>query len=178
MEDERLDSDASEILEQHFNEFHEYHEYHEYHDYSEDDAATKMHHLMHSDTIIVVISLVVMILLGLVFRSLCMKLASINQRKERVRGGLKQIAEHMNYVTRSMSNDLELPDSPRAVIRTYSNRKGMDDTSPRRGEEHSNSLRVHAINNNLRKEEKEELEMQMFAAQSSVSVHIPSRVER
>ena len=80
-----------------------------------------------------------------------------------------------------MSNDLELPDSPRAVIRTYSNRKGMDDTtssSSRRGGEHSNSLRVHAINNNLRKEEKEELEMQMFAAQSSVSIHIPSRMER
>ena len=34
------------------------------------------------------------------FRSLCMKLTSINKRKERVRGGLKQIAESMNYVTR------------------------------------------------------------------------------
>ena len=55
---------------------------------------------MHSDTIIVVFSLVVMIMVGLVFRSLCMKLTSINQRKERVRGGLKQIAESMNYVTR------------------------------------------------------------------------------
>ena len=71
-----------------------------YHDFSEDDAATKMHHLMHSDTLIVVVSLVVMIILGLVFRSLCMKLTSVNQRKERMRGGLKQIAEHMNYVTR------------------------------------------------------------------------------
>ena len=75
-------------------------DYHEPHDLSEDDAATKMHHLMHSDTIIVVFSLVFMIVLGLVFRSLCMKLASVNQRKERMRGGLKQIAEHMNYVTR------------------------------------------------------------------------------
>ena len=49
------------------------------------------------------------------------------------------------YFCRSMSNDLELPDSPRAVIRTYSNRKGMDDKSPstpKRGEQHSNSLRV------------------------------------
>ena len=80
-----------------------------------------------------------------------------------------------------MSNDLELPDSPRAVIRTYSNRKGMDDKSPstpKRGEQHNNSLRVHAINNNIRKEEKEELEMQMFSAQSSVSIHIPSQVQR
>ena len=97
MEVESINSDASEILEQPFNE---YNEYHEYHDYSEDDAATKMHHLMHSDTIIVVISLVVMIVLALLFRSLCMKLASINERKERVRGGLKQMAESMNYVTR------------------------------------------------------------------------------
>ena len=72
----------------------------EYHNYSEDNAATKMHHLMHSDTIIVVISLVVMIILGLVFRSIFMKLSSINERKERVRGGLKQMAESMNYVTR------------------------------------------------------------------------------
>ena len=89
-------SDASEDS----DDYLEYHEHHEYHDYSEDDAATKMHHLMHSDTIIVVFSLVVMIMVGLVFRSLCMKLTSINQRKERVRGGLKQIAESMNYVTR------------------------------------------------------------------------------
>ena len=94
MEVESINSDASEILEQPFNE------YHEYHDYSEDDAATKMHHLMHSDTIIVVISLVVMIILGLVFRSIFMKLSSINERKERVRGGLKQMAESMSYVTR------------------------------------------------------------------------------
>merc|ERR1719400_1853217 len=109
----------------------EYH--HEYHDYSEDDAATKMHYLMHSDTIIVVFSLVVMIMVGLVFRSLCMKLTSINQRKERMRGGLKHIAESMNYVTRSMSADLYIPDSPRSVIRTYSNynRRGTDEqTAP------------------------------------------------
>ena len=76
------------------------HQFGDYHDYSADDAATKMHHLMHSDTIIVVVSLIVMIVVGLVFRSLCMKLTSINQRKKRLRGGLKQIAEHMNYVTR------------------------------------------------------------------------------
>ena len=76
------------------------HQFGDYHDYSTDDAATKMHHLMHSDTIIVVVSLIVMIVVGLVFRSLCMKLTSINQRKKKLRGGLKQIAEHMNYVTR------------------------------------------------------------------------------
>merc|ERR1719466_361761 len=176
--------DGDEYLE--YEDHHEYHDYsdyedhHEYHDYSEDDAATKMHHLMHSDTIIVVFSLVVMIMVGLVFRSLCMKLTSINQRKERVRGGLKQIAESMDYVTRSMSNDLYIADSPRSVIRTYSNynRRGTDQqTSPspsRRGEENADNMRVVAINNNLTKREKEDLEMRMF----SVSIHSPSRVER
>jgi len=195
VENSNADNTASDNPAQadHTNEYLEYHEYnayngyqgddedHEYHDYSEDDAATKMHHLMHSDTIIVVVSLVVMIIVGLVFRSLCMKLASINERKERVRGGLKQIAESMHYVTRSMSNDLELPDSPRAVIRTYSKYKGKDEEAssspPKRGDQHSNSLRVHAMNNNLNKVEREELEMQMSVAQS-VSISIPPKAER
>jgi len=151
----------------------------EYQDFSEDNAASKMHHLMHSDTPIVVGSLVFMIILGLVFRSLCMKLTSVNQRKERMRGGLKQIAEHMNYVTRSMSNDLEVLDSPRAVMRTYSNynRKGPDDTSPtppQRGDQQINSLRVHAITNRLSKMEREELEMQMAVAQS---VSFPVKID-
>ena len=84
------------------------------------------------------------------------------------------------FDSRSMSNDLELPDSPRAVIRTYSNRKGMNDKSPstpKRREQHNNSLRVHAINNNLSKGEKEELEMQMPVAQS-VTIPIPAQMER
>ena len=42
--------------------------YHEYHDYSYDDMPTKIHHLMYSDTLIVVISLIMMIIVGLVFR--------------------------------------------------------------------------------------------------------------
>ena len=42
--------------------------YHEYHDYSYDDMPTKIHHLMYSDTLIVVISLIIMIIVGLVFR--------------------------------------------------------------------------------------------------------------
>merc|ERR1711862_967953 len=172
---EIVSDDSDEYLD-YDDDHHEYHDYnddddhHEYHDYSEDDAATKMHHLMHSDTIIVVVSLVVMIMVGLVFRSLCMKLTSINKRKERVRGGLKQIAESMNYVTRSMSNDLDAPDSPRAVLRTYSNRKGTDvqtsTSPPRRGEEFTDNMRVVAINNNLSKREKEDLEMQMIVAQT------------
>merc|ERR1712083_979843 len=138
---------------------------------------------MHSDTIIVVVSLFVMIVLGLVFRKCCMKLSTVNSRKKRIQGGLRQIGEHMNYVTRSMSNDLELPDSPRQVIRTYSkySKKGADEETspspPRRGEDHTNSLRVAAINNNLSKREREDLEMQMFVAQT-VSIPIPSKDER
>jgi len=183
MEEEELVNIASDIVNDDGDEYLEYDDHHEYHDYSEDDAATKMHHLMHSDTIIVVFSLVVMIMVGLVFRSLCMKLTSINQRKERVRGGLKQIAESMNYVTRSMSADLYIPDSPRSVIRTYSNynRKGTDErtaTSPtKRGEGNTDNLRVAAINNNLTKKEREDLEMQMFTVHT-VSIHMPSREER
>merc|ERR1712055_1064472 len=154
-----VEDDSHKYLE--YKDPHDYTDYsedvdhHEYHDYSEDDAATKMHHLMHSDTIIVVFSLVVMIMVGLVFRSLCMKLTSINQRKKRVRGGLKQIAESMNYVTRSMSNDLEVLDSPRSVIRTYSNynRKRTDgQTAP--SQENTDNLRVVAIINNLTKRER------------------------
>jgi len=174
MEGDEIVNTASDIV----DDDSEYDDHHEYHDYSEDDAATKMHHLMHSDTIIVVFSLLVMIMVGLVFRSLCMKLTSINQRKERVRGGLKQIAESMNYVTRSMSADLYVPDSPRSVIRTYSNynRRGTDEqTAP--SHENTDNLRVVAINNNLTKKEREDLEMQMFTAQT-VSIHIPGRLER
>ena len=44
------------------------HEFREYHDYSYDDMPTKIHHLMYSDTLIVVISLIIMIIVGLVFR--------------------------------------------------------------------------------------------------------------
>ena len=90
--------------------------------YEGEDARHKMMHLMHSDTMIVVIALIVMIILGLVFRSCCLRMTSTKARKERVRGGLKALADHMNSVTKAMSNELEEhPDSPRAVMRTYSN---------------------------------------------------------
>lgn len=87
--------------------------------YEGEDASTKMMHLMHSDTMTVVIALIVMICVGLLFRSLCLRLTRDKTRKERIRGGLKALADHMNSVTRSMSNDPN-PDSPRAVMRTYS----------------------------------------------------------
>ena len=136
------------------NQSLDYRVYHEYHDYSYDDMPTKIHHLMYSDTLIVVVSLIVMIIVGLVFRQCCMKLTSCNQRKERVRGGLKQLADHMHHVTRSMSNDLELPNSPKTVIRTYSNAArattapcmspGGSLTTP-----NNNNLLVKAISNNI-----------------------------
>jgi len=74
--------------------------------YEGEDASTKMMHLMHSDTMTVVIALIVMICVGLLFRSLCLRLTRDKTRKERIRGGLKALADHMN--------------SPRAVMRTYS----------------------------------------------------------
>merc|ERR1739848_596922 len=86
---------------------------------------------MYSDTLIVVISLIIMIIVGLVFRTCCLK--------------------HTNHVTRSMSNDLESPDSPKSVIRTYSNaarREGSVRHHPH--QENTRSLRVLAINNNYK----------------------------
>jgi len=129
--------------------------------YQGEDANTRMTHLMHSDTMIVVIALIAMIVLGLIFRSLCMRLTSKNVRKERVRVGLRAMAEHMNTVTRSMSNDLEPPDSPQAVMRTYSNygrvrptlKDTMEDTAikpaPVRHQSREN-LRVMALNDTMK----------------------------
>merc|ERR1712154_404087 len=101
---------------------------------------------MYSDTLIVVISLIIMIIVGLVFRTCCLKLTKQRLTKQRMRGGLRQLADHMNHVTRSMSNDLESPDSPKSVIRTYSNaaRREGSVKQPER------SLRVLAINNNYK----------------------------
>merc|ERR1719411_630744 len=95
---------------------------------------------MYSDTLIVVISLIIMIIVGLVFRTCCLKLTSCNQRKERVRGGLRQLADHMHHVTRSMANDLELPDSPKTVIRTYSNAaRGPGSAPPAQLQQHQHN---------------------------------------
>merc|ERR1719216_821599 len=127
---------------------------------------------MYSDTLIVVISLIIMIIVGLVFRQCCMKLTSCNQRKERVRGGLKQLADHMNHVTRSMSNDLELPDSPKTVIRTYSNAARREGSV-----RHQKSLRVLAINNNYKGVEGEggqhmEMEERSSSCPSALTIDI------
>ena len=45
----------------------------EHHMYEGEDASTKMMHLMHSDTMVVVVALIVMICVGLLFRSLCLR---------------------------------------------------------------------------------------------------------
>ena len=83
-------------------------------------------------------------------------------------------------VCRSMSNDLYVLDSPRSVIRTYSNynrRRTDEQSSPsstRRGEGDTDNLRVVAINNNITKKEREGQVMKMF----TVSIHNPSKQER
>jgi len=118
----------------------------------DENMTTKMNHLMHSDTMILVVALFLMIVVGLVFRSLCMRLASKNSRKKQLRGGLKQLGENMNHVTRAMSNDLEVPNSPFSVIRTYSNNGGKGKgESPGcvRGEQ-IDSLRVMAFSNSFK----------------------------
>merc|ERR1719225_1545704 len=49
---------------------------------------------MYSDTLIVVISLIIMIIVGLVFRTCCLKLAKQRVSKQRVRGVLRQLLAH------------------------------------------------------------------------------------
>jgi len=126
--------------------------------YVGEDANTRMNHLMHSDTMIVIIALISMIVLALIFRSLCLRLTSQNRRKEQMRGGLKALADHMNVVTRSMSNELEQEHSAaRAVMRTYSNYGRMrpptneEFDKPVRQQSREN-LRIQAFSNSMTKE--------------------------
>merc|ERR1712106_898565 len=69
-----------------------------------------------------------------------------------MREGLKQIAGHMDMVTRSMSDDLELPNSPKKVMRTYSRRSSTGDMLPEFNKEKRDSLRELAFTNNLKTE--------------------------
>jgi len=127
---------------------------------SHEGMSEKLDHLMHSDTIILVIGLLVMILLGLIIRSLCLRLSRDNNRKKLMREGLKQIAAHMDFVTRSMSDDLELPNSPRTVLRTYSGRKSETESDCPYSKEKEASLREIYLSNRLRDgivEEKKEV---------------------
>jgi len=112
----------------------------------------KLDHLMHSDTMILVVGMLAMIVIALLIRSLCLRLSKDNSRKQLMREGIKQIAGHMDLVTRSMSNDLELPNSPKKVIRTYSGRGRSEETEPDYSKEKRGSLREIAFSNNLRAE--------------------------
>lgn len=138
----------TESLDEYFNSGEE-----EEYEPSDHDMSYKMDHLMHSDTMILMVGLIAMILVGLIFRSLCLRLTSKNNRKELMRGGLKQMAKNMDHVTRAMSNDLDMPDSPRAVIRTYSNYAGKGQPAVDKG-----GLRMQAFTNSLSKQmEKSEI---------------------
>ena len=57
--------------------------------YEGEDANTKMMHLIHSDTMTVVVALVVMIIVGLVFRSLCLRCSAGRTRRTNQTKGLK-----------------------------------------------------------------------------------------
>lgn len=100
----------------------------------DESIKTQLEKLIHSDTLILILALFVMIIVALIFRSLCLKLTVIQERKKKMRGGIRQIATHMDLVTKSMSNDLFIPDSPQSVIRTYSKYNGkslpLDPDSP------------------------------------------------
>ena len=61
---------------------------------------------------------------------------------------------------RAMSNDLEIPNCPKKVMRTNSNKnRNQEDML-------TNNMRKQAIKNNLSQEEKDELQRQMGLAQS------------
>lgn len=73
----------------------------------ENDVVTENHDglLLHSDTIILVTSMVVMILLGLVLYQVMAYLTKINNRRTMYQDGLRQIGEQMHVVTRTMSTE-------------------------------------------------------------------------
>ena len=51
------------------------------------------------------ISLIFMIILGLIVRKIFVYLSQIKQQREKYHGGLRQLADHMHTVTRTISND-------------------------------------------------------------------------
>merc|ERR1712106_356954 len=115
-------------------------------------VSSKMDHLLHSDTMILVAGLLLMIIVGLVVRSACLRLTSKNTRQELMRQGLRQIGANMDHVTKAMSNELHLPDSPKTVIRTYSKYKNKENGEDVKCEQ-SLSLRMKALSNSNKKQE-------------------------
>merc|ERR1712223_659026 len=59
---------------------------------------------LNTDTIVLVGSLIVMIFIGLIFHRIITYLAKIRSRRRQYQMGLKQLGEHMNTVTRTISN--------------------------------------------------------------------------
>lgn len=94
---------------------HQYH-HHDHHDHSLFHPYPGVHPedgtLLHSDTIILVCSCVIMILLGLILRKLFLVASEIRNSRQKYRGGLRQFAEHMHVVTKSMSTDPEVSSLP------------------------------------------------------------------
>ena len=82
-----------------------------------------------------------------------------------------------------MSNDLELPNSPKTVIRTYSNAArgappGSPCMSPSGALTNNNNLLMTAINNNINnssggnsKGDKEEIELDSLRRSVSIEIH-------
>ena len=77
-----------------------------------------------------------------------------------------------------MSNDLELPNSPKTVIRTYSNAArgappGSPCMSPSGALTNNNNLLMTAINNNINnsKGDKEEIELDSLSRSVSIEIH-------
>ena len=96
---------------------------------------------------ILVAGLVGMIVVGLLFRSACIRLTSKKTRRELMRRGLRQMGSNMDTVTRAMSSELVSGDSPQAVIRTYSNYR-------ERERKEGKDLRLVAIINSFETENK------------------------
>lgn len=67
---------------------------------------------LNSDTIILVCSLVVMILLGILFHQIISYMARLRSRKRQYRRGLKQLGDHMHIVTRTISNPTSVDPTP------------------------------------------------------------------
>lgn len=61
-------------------------------------------HILHTDTIVLMASCLVMIILGLVLRKIFLYFTHVRQSREKYHGGLRQMAEHMHAVTRTMSS--------------------------------------------------------------------------
>ena len=78
---------------------------------------------------------------------------------------------------RSMSDDLELPDSPKTVIRTYSN-AARGTGPPTRGEQQHNSLFLMAINNNMADNSSNKEEIEMNSQSVKIEIHNDERNSR